>query len=498
MHVGKKAIRTFVLTVFVVGGMLPVCQADVPQLMNYQARLTDTGGTPLNGTHDLRFRIYDAASGGSALWSEVHSGVTITNGYVNLLLGGIAAFPAGLFTDPDLYLGVRVDTDPEMSPRSRLVSVPYAFQAERAQGLVGSPGECFAAPNPPLSESFPGVGITDTLTVSGGPASITNVTCTIDLNPGGEILSLTLQSPDGTHVTLIDYGWGSVVATFDIDRFPEVGTMDDFNGETANGVWTLDLVTGTGASEPATLNSWSLCFNEGPCTLCRHTIGQRLDLSALTADVIRLPEGSTTPTIELSAPDAAVSIGGNGSFGQFRVRTATNGITLSAVGSGVTIGGSGNPGSITIMGGVASTFMLRGSNGSMDMNGDLLVKGDLQVNGAKSALVKTDESAVRAVYSDESAEVYLFDRGRGKLVNGRATIPLDPVFLQTVTVNARHPLWVQITPTGPCNGVYVKETTADGFTVEELLGGRSGATFNWEVGAKRRGYEDRRLETIRR
>jgi hypothetical protein len=53
---------------------------------------------------------------------------------------------------------------------------------------------------------------------------------------------------------------------------------------------------------------------------------------------------------------------------------------------------------------------------------------------------------------------------------------------------------VQITLTGDCNGVFVTEKTGEGFTVRELMGGTSNATFDWEVAAKRRGYETVRME----
>jgi hypothetical protein len=55
-------------------------------------------------------------------------------------------------------------------------------------------------------------------------------------------------------------------------------------------------------------------------------------------------------------------------------------------------------------------------------------------------------------------------------------------------------LLVQITLTADCNGVFVAEKSATGFTVKELMGGTSSATFDWEVAAKRKGYEATRLE----
>jgi len=127
-------------------------------------------------------------------------------------------------------------------------------------------------------------------------------------------------------------------------------------------------------------------------------------------------------------------------------------------------------------------------------HGNVNILGYLTVMGAKSAVVSTESYGQRKFYTDESAGVYFFDRGQAQLVNGQVTIALDPIFLETVTIDADHPLLVQITLTGDCHGVYVAEKTATGFTVKELMGGTSNATFDWEVAAKRRGYENVRLE----
>lgn len=123
------------------------------------------------------------------------------------------------------------------------------------------------------------------------------------------------------------------------------------------------------------------------------------------------------------------------------------------------------------------------------------INGNLQVFGEKNAVVETKAYGKRSLYSDESAEVYFFDRGKGRLNNGEATIDLDPVFLETVIIDDEHPMLVQITLTDDCDGVYVKEHQTS-FTVKELRGGKSNATFNWEVAAKRRGYENIRLKEV--
>jgi hypothetical protein len=78
-------------------------------------------------------------------------------------------------------------------------------------------------------------------------------------------------------------------------------------------------------------------------------------------------------------------------------------------------------------------------------------------------------------------------------VGGAAHIDLDPLFLETVTVNDQHPLKVFVQLNDDCNGVYVQRQ-ATGFQVVELSGGNSSAHFTYRVLAKRKGYETARLE----
>jgi len=117
-----------------------------PQLVNYQGKLTDADGDPLTGTYDMAFAIYDVASGGSALWNETQTDVVVTEGIFNVILGSVTPV-SGLPEGPDCYLGITVETDPEISPRTRLVSVPYATMAQDADdaaNLGGVPAASYA------------------------------------------------------------------------------------------------------------------------------------------------------------------------------------------------------------------------------------------------------------------------------------------------------------------------------------------------------------------
>lgn len=129
-----------------------------------------------------------------------------------------------------------------------------------------------------------------------------------------------------------------------------------------------------------------------------------------------------------------------------------------------------------------------------DSDGTATISFDGQT-GSKSAVVTTTDYGQRLLYAVESPEVWFEDFGSGQLINGRVRINLDPVFLQTVTVNAQHPLKVFVTLTDECNGVFVKKGS-DHFTVHELAGGQSNATFDWRVVAKRKSLEDLRLEEL--
>ncbi len=96
----------------------------------YQGRLTDSDGSPVNGTKTMTFRLYNVGSGGTALWQESWPNVTVINGLFNVLLGSNTSLGQTIFTENDnLWLGISVGGDSEMTPRIQVGSVPFARQA---------------------------------------------------------------------------------------------------------------------------------------------------------------------------------------------------------------------------------------------------------------------------------------------------------------------------------------------------------------------------------
>lgn len=106
-------------------------------------------------------------------------------------------------------------------------------------------------------------------------------------------------------------------------------------------------------------------------------------------------------------------------------------------------------------------------------------------NGTVSTIVKDENNERRILFAPEAPEILFQDYGVGQLRNGVATITLDPVLTKNIFVDENHPLKVFIQLEGDCNGVYVTNKTATGFTVKELRNGRSNTTFSWQIIANR-------------
>ncbi len=108
--------------------------AGIPKLINYQGMLTESDGTsPVeDGTYNLGFKIYGSDSGTDSLWWEYHSGVEVTHGLFNVILGSVSSLD--LPFDADYWLEVKVGD--ETMPRVRFTSVGYAYRALVADSAV--------------------------------------------------------------------------------------------------------------------------------------------------------------------------------------------------------------------------------------------------------------------------------------------------------------------------------------------------------------------------
>ena len=112
-------------------------QGAIPNLINYSGRLTDTAGLSLTGSFAVQFTIYDAPTGGIVFWQETQTVAANAGGLFRVLLGSVIPVLDTVFQDNTRYLGIRVGSDPEMTPRIRLASVPYAARVSTIDGSSG-------------------------------------------------------------------------------------------------------------------------------------------------------------------------------------------------------------------------------------------------------------------------------------------------------------------------------------------------------------------------
>jgi len=139
----------------------------------------------------------------------------------------------------------------------------------------------------------------------------------------------------------------------------------------------------------------------------------------------------------------------------------------------------------------------KGASGWYDawFDGDAIyVAGDIVKGGACSAAMQAGDHGVRKLYAMESPNVWLEDFGQAQLVDGQATVPIEPIFLTTISTEV--PYHVFVTPLGDCNGLYVTNKTAASFEVHELGGGTSDVAFDYRIVALRKGYETVRMELL--
>ncbi len=163
----------------------------VPGSISFNARLTDTAGAPVTGSHAMAFGLYTSASGGAAVWTENVSAASFsTEGVAFVELGAVTSLTTSALDGSKLYLEVSVDGT-TMSPRLAIVSVPYAIRASLAASAlsVGS-----------LTEAAIQRRVTGTCNAGQAVRSIDaagGVQCENLASGGGDITSVTTAAGSG-------------------------------------------------------------------------------------------------------------------------------------------------------------------------------------------------------------------------------------------------------------------------------------------------------------
>ena len=570
--------------------------ADIPKVINYQGKVTDTGGTPVaDGDYSMTFTIYDAETSGTSLWSSGADPVTISGGIFSVLLGGSPQPTLDLDFDSDCWLEINIAGDIQ-SPRSRLGSIGYAYMAS---GLVPGTVVIGSVTDDPYA-AMKGVNTAtgDYITYGGYFESASThgrgmggyASSTSGVTYGGRFVS---DSSSGRGV----YGWATATsgATYGVwgrNESPEgrgvYGWASVTDGNAFGVMGRSDSSTGRGVYGWASATSGFACgvygVSDSPSGYAGYFIGRAQvtgDLTVISGGKVGI--GVTSPANPLviagtesdipgtgaqlmlrdttnSSHAFALRIGSTGAAdlhldsynggwqtlmtvdrenGMVGIGTASPGATLDVEGArlgirgettqttGFTAGviglsnspeGMGVAGCCTATNGYGvlgectspqaigvygwahniTSGVAYGVYGLSDAPSGYGVyySGGLAGTGSKSCVVETSQGPT-LLYCQESPENWFEDFGDGQLVDGRCHVELDPLFLETVTIDATNPLNVFLQPQDPeCEGL-AAVASFTGFDAIELRHGTSNGRFTYRVVGKRKGFEDKRLDYCR-
>ena len=133
-HSSNKTTRSVVFLgiFFVMAAWALPAMAEVPVSITQQGRIMD-GDEPMTDTQTLEFALYDAASDGNLLWSDVIEQDLGDDGIYTAVLGGEDnPIDATVLQDGEVYLQLSVNDD-AFGDRLELTSVPFAAMADSAR-----------------------------------------------------------------------------------------------------------------------------------------------------------------------------------------------------------------------------------------------------------------------------------------------------------------------------------------------------------------------------
>jgi hypothetical protein len=191
------------LTVLLFSGVTwarPLAQSPETITIPYPGRLTDEAGRAVEGVCDFSFAIYDAATEGNLLWSEMQSGVSVQAGSLITVLGSRQPIPAAMMEGGERWLEVAVRGPGQadlvtMSPRQQL----RADAAPDASIQAGAP-----CPHDHWGETWTSTGPGLTLSLQGGAASVSLISLFSALYASHDVLVAVMGVSDASGVGV----WG--------------------------------------------------------------------------------------------------------------------------------------------------------------------------------------------------------------------------------------------------------------------------------------------------
>lgn len=108
--------------------------AELNDAIPIQGMLTDDTGIPLSGVFTITYAIYDVATGGTPLCQDTDT-VGVDKGLFN---GSMDNCTSDSIDGRQLWLGIKVGDDEEMTPRRPIYAVPYAWSLRPGANIVNT------------------------------------------------------------------------------------------------------------------------------------------------------------------------------------------------------------------------------------------------------------------------------------------------------------------------------------------------------------------------
>jgi len=181
----KLAVGLLIVAVVFVLLSLNSKAATPPAIISYQGKILENG-VSVSSSLTMTFELFNTSTGGIPLYATTNI-VTPSSGLFSILLGDVGTTPLNpeIFkNNSELYLQVTVGTE-TLSPRKRIVTVPYAFNAKYLDG--------YGASITPTNTNYIPVANSD------GGFTFSNVTTTGDLNVSGTIRAGQICDKDGNN-----------------------------------------------------------------------------------------------------------------------------------------------------------------------------------------------------------------------------------------------------------------------------------------------------------
>jgi hypothetical protein len=315
--------------------------ATINSQISFQGKLTNPDGTNVaDGTYSIRFRIYTdpSADTGACVstckWEETHGSLGVSGGLFHVNLGSAGSTLPGSvdFNNATLYLGVKVSTDAEMTPRVRLTAAPYAFNSDTLDGLDSAAFVQLSGGNINIGSG----------TITSGAVNGISVGSTIQPSAAG---ALTVRSNGANALTLTSGAaatWSTTAGALTVQGFGGV----TINTPGASGATSaISILSGNSSAGTA----GNVTIDTGTTSTGTPTV----NIANANAKAVQVGNSSSNPAVTIDSGTGTINIGTGGQARSINLGTG-------AAAQAVTVGSTNGTSSLTLQAG-SGNIVLNGA-----------------------------------------------------------------------------------------------------------------------------------------